>query len=238
MGIAISIFAIEKFDLESIIEKRGEVVLPLQQDLASEYGLGDKLGTPVTKIKLVKKTQDGASFDIIHYSDTIKETIRFCPEGEEFAKYHEGGYQKVYRFWAIKNDKDQVLICAATKEISKQFNKRLEETKLVKMNRISFDLEKIYQAIDCINVWGSWADVNEGEVKVRAEFGVNVHQAPTYDPKNTTALAIEMKTDDGEHISISISKDGRIATNCKSVTAGDLIKIYQAIREKGGIIVS
>lgn len=188
MGVSLSVFKIKDYKKESLIG--GKEVSSLTQATLKDFDVFDELGSAKSTLKLrsYDKEKETATYDAVHFSETIKNPVRvFFPRYEDYADMQEeglnispediistapqrgsqileNGYQEVYKFEVIIDFKTEEIFVFTKKHIALSFMKRLRNSKKLDFEIMEFDLSKIDEITELNNVWGLWEDARKKHI--------------------------------------------------------------------------
>lgn len=253
MGVSLSVFKIGEYNKEAFIGR--EEVSTLNGQLTfKDLELLDELGSAKSTLKLKNYDKDNerAIYDVIHFSETIKNPVRvFLPSYEDYGEMAEEainpeneielkrkgrseilnqGYQEVFNFEMIIDFKTKEIFVFTKKYVALSFMRRLRHKKVLDFEIITFDLSKIDEIQELGDVWGVWED-STGRCKKRAYFGTQVHKVDGVDKPSITSYNVTYEHND-ENIGLIICRDCRISSNTSIVTNTDLLKIYQNLKRE------
>jgi hypothetical protein len=236
MGVSLNVFKVMDTELG-----RGEKDISKIkfQSMLQDFNLLDEIEGPRSIIKkLSHDEQHGMlTYNVIHYSDTIKRPVRVFLDIEEGGvkvspkktKTLEDGYQEIYKFNVILNYKTNEIFVFTKKDVALSFMKRLKNKGKLDFEEVDFDLSKIDEIPELDNVWGVWED-SKGRCKKKAYFGTEVHKEEGVEKANITTYNVEYDYE-GNLIDLTISKKGRVSSQSSMVTDATLMKIYAYLKK-------
>lgn len=256
MGVSLSVFKIRDYNKNSFVGEN-EITSLNGQLTFTDLEIFDELGTAKSTMKLkdYNKETDVATYDTIHFSETIKNPVRvFLRQFDDFeeiqeddldieptetrpvrnsrgeTKILEDGYQEVFKFEVVINFKTEEIFVFTKKNVALSFMKRFRHKKVLDFEPLEFDLTKIDEIPELGNVWGLW-ESSTGKCTKKAYFGTQVHKVDGVEIKNITSYNVVYNY--GENtIGLIICKECRISSNSAIVTNNDLLKIYENLKRE------
>jgi hypothetical protein len=253
MGVSLSVFKIGEYNKKAFIGE-GKISTLNGQLTFKDLELLDELGSAKSTLKLKNYDKDNgrATYDVVHFSETIKNPVRvFLPNYEDYEEMAEGeicpeneaelkkkgrseilnqGYQEVFNFEVIIDFKTEEIFVFTKKNVALSFMRRLRHKKVLEFGIITFDLSKIDEIQELGDVWGVWED-STGRCKKKAYFGTQVHKVDGVDKPSITSYNVTYEHEEG-NIGLIICKDCRISSNTSTVANSDLFKIYQNLKRE------
>jgi predicted PilT family ATPase len=163
-------------------------------------------------------------YSVEQYSENISEPIRFAWEG---IRNWDKGYQKLDRFTIVYDKNKGFLYIFANNESTDRLLSRIQQniaTK-VQLKEIGFDLKRITEIKEMVNLWGTWEKVELGPITTEAKMGSQIHKSKLVDLDKSTAVNIKMYIDEKALFDITLSRNGRISSKTR-MTNEDIVSLF------------
>lgn len=238
MGASLSVFKLSNFKKEDILGR--EETSTQNQYTLKDFNIVNEIGDARSSLKFLSydKDNDRVSFNAVHFTDTIKNSVRvFWEDFEENGVMYpkgtrtvDGGYQQIFKFDVIIDFKTEEIFVFTNKNTALAFMKRFKKSGKLDFEIIRFDLSKIDEIPELNNVWGLWED-SLGNCKKKAYFGTEVHRLDEVEPEKITSYNVNFEYENGS-VSLVICKECRISSTSSVVANADLLKIFNALKTR------
>jgi hypothetical protein len=249
--VSLSVFkiksGIDKFIKSNKISLMSEI--PKQKDLgAYDINMKEKLTQGTTEIEFLEEKEGYRTYKVHQETNTQNDLIKvykweiieeFIGE-EDIQNRIKGlstnsimlkrGYQVVSDFRIILDKKENLLYVFAKKDEGTLLQKRLIKNGILEIAPFELDLSKIKLVPEILDEWCAWLD-DTGQLVKKAIFGANIKKYTEGEEEYVTSYKVTYNHEDIE-IDLSISREGRISTNNRSVTGKALLKIFNSLKEK------
>ena len=143
-------------------------------------------------------------------------------------------YQEIYHFDVLIDFKTEEIFVFIKKKIARSFMSRMHSNGFFGYSTLYFDLQKIENITELLDIWGSWEDCN-GKCKKKAYFGTEVNTLDELNKQNVTSYNVEYECENDQIIDLFIMADCRLSSRSRLIGNAELIKIYQKLKDNLGI---
>lgn len=192
------------------------------------------LQSPKSIVELREKAGDLYSFNVTHSARETKKDIFVYINNlinSDFEPLQQvNKFQETAKFSFDLNFSTKEMFVYAKTEFAKSFVKRLENNNYIEINsNDTFNLLNIKNHPNVQNVWGIW-EKTVGDCSKMGYFGLNVAEHEGINPEQVTSVNFNYRQQNGDSLTITLSKENRISTISKGITSKELLKVYNELK--------
>ena len=216
----------------------------------ADLHLSDNLGQERSILYFIKHDSENnrVHYKATHYTDTIKNPIRIYLDSLEdtFSGLEPdiikviqkgekviGEYQEIYKFDVLIDFKTEEIFIFTKKKIANSLMRRFHKSGHIDYEKTFFDMQKIENIPELLNIWGLWEDC-QGKCKKKAYFGTAVHTLDELNKKNVTSYNVEYEIEEGNVVDLFIMGDCRLSSKSKLIGNDELFDTYKEIKKHLG----